>query len=159
MKVKNLLIVLCFPMMAVAQQTQIVSPLQTQTPQKPAPQPKPVKEVSAEIKDLTAERDTLKVTFKQRTMENSKDVNHYKKIANNMKTEKEKYKSAKSAKKTEKMDAIQEKITADSDSLKELNIKIKADEKEISTMEKNLEKAEKALQKQKDLEAKAKGKK
>ena len=144
MKSKYLLLALLVPLFSLAQQTKS--------------QPKPPKEISPEIKELLATRDTAKSTLKQKTLENSKDVNHYKKIENNLNTAKEQYKSAKSAKKTEKMDAIQEKITADMDSLKELNAKIKSDEKELAAMEKDLDKAEKALQKQKDIEGKEKTK-
>jgi hypothetical protein len=124
-------------------------------------QPKPVKEVSPEVKELQSQRDTAKAIFKSKVAVNSKDVKHYDKIRNNNAVLKEKLAAAKKAKNIEKQDDIQEKINLNTDPLKELNLKIKEDEKEIAKLEKEMEKAEKALkeQKEKEVKEKSKGKK
>jgi chromosome segregation ATPase len=112
--------------------------------------------VSPEIKELQAQRDTAKSLLRQKTQENSKDVNHCKKLENNKETLKEQLKAAKKAKKSDKEEIIQEKLTATSDSLVELNKKLKVSDKELSQLEKDLDNAEKALKKAKEDEAKEK---
>ena len=127
-----------------------------------AQQPKAqVKEVSPEITQLKAQRDTLKSQLRVARVEHKKNISHYDKMDNSIKMLKEKIKTAKKAKNDEKMDALQEKLTLTTDSLKELNTMLKEEGKALVTLEKDNDDSEKALEKQKEKEQKekAKGKK